>query len=102
MILPQKQVLIILTSFEGKYLKIYPSREKEMTGLLHISDLLLAGELSRVEAPPLAEKLSLVCFGYTSNLHDNSVCRFCYIFFCAGYLKKIALCLLQLVYSVLQ
>ena len=50
MILPQKQVLIILTSFEGKYLKIYPSREKEMTGLLHISDRLLAGELSRVEA----------------------------------------------------
>ena len=50
MILPQKQVLIILTSFEGKYLKIYPSRGKEMTGLLHISDRLLAGELSRVEA----------------------------------------------------
>ena len=50
MILLQKQVLIILTSFEGKYLKIYPSREKEMTGLLHISDRLLAGELSRVEA----------------------------------------------------
>ena len=32
------------------YAKSYRSRGKEVTGLLHISDRLPAGELSRVEA----------------------------------------------------